>query len=394
MKLLWVIGLLASVTVLTRITAQDVDDDNEFADFEFDDEEVVVKKPQEQTQQQQAEKPSVDVIFDDDSDDGIVENEFDNDEFENFGGSDDGEEPLPKKAGEPKLTIVNKVPLHFRKWHSYWIELLFVSGLIVYFINYTIGKGKNISLCTQWFAAHRSFLEENFALVGDDGKKETESQPFGFIKESDSIYTLWCSGRTLVEGMLIELKLIKRQDLLSITMGLLKKTQDQVQIKVELSPGVMDSYVMAIASKKSAKMFKDLTDLKQYCINVTKADEKYNLPNGFTVLSEIPEATSAIIDSRIIAVLNKYSQIVDSIHISDQYSGAALQEDTSQQATKQEVKKMLIVTYNFSEKTDMDDLRQLMQLVIYLIEKLKRFKLSREVIKFIKLILYKFKLIN
>lgn len=387
MKLLWVIGLLAFVTVLTRITAQDIDEDNEFADFEFDDEEVVsqVKKPQQeqaqQNQQQPPEKPTTDSFNeDDDSDDGIVENEFDNDEFENFGGTDGDAEEYPKKAGEPKLTIVNKVPLHFRKWHSYWVELLFVSGLVVYFINYTIGKGKNVGICAQWFAAHKSFLEENFALVGDDGKKEGDGQPFGFIKESDSIYTLWCSGRTLVEGMLIELKLIKRQDLLSITMGLLKKTQDQVQIKVELSAGVMDSYVMALANKKAvSKMFKELTDLKQFCINVTKADEKYNLPSGFSVLSEIPEATSAIVDSRIIAVLNKYSQLVESIHISDQYSGPVLQEDASQQAVKGDVKRMLIVTYNFTEKTDMDDLRQLMQLVIYLIEKLKRFKLSREV---------------
>lgn len=232
----------------------------------------------------------------------------------------------------------------------------------------------------RWFAANKNFLEENFALVGDDGKKETDGQPFGFVKDSDSVYTLWCSGRTLVEGMLIELKLIKRQDLLSITMGLLKKTQDQVQIKVELSNGVMDSYVMAVASKKSVgKMFKELTDLKQFCINVTKPDGKYDLPQGFSVLSEIPEATSAMIDSRITTMLCKYNQIIDSIHISDQYSGPVLQEDASQQVAKTDAKKMIIVTYFFSEKTAMDDLRQLMQLVIYLIEKVKRFKLSREV---------------
>lgn len=386
MKLLWlIIGFLA---IVASISAFD-EEDNEFADFEFDDYEGKPLKAEEneqsqqQQQQQQADKPTDSYVDEeDDSDDGVVENEFDNDEFENFGGADN-EEQLPKKrSGEPKLTIMNKVPLHFRKWHSYWIELIFVSGLVVYFINYTLGKGKNVSICTQWFAAHRTFLEENFALVGDDGKKENDSQPFGFIKESDSIYTLWCSGRNLVEGMLIELKLIKRQDLLSITMGLVKKVQDQVQIKVELSSGVMDTFVMAICSKKSVgKMFKELSDLKQYCINVTKPDEKYNLPNGFSILSEINEATAAVMDSRIIAVLNKYSQLIDSIHISDQFSGPVLQDQDTQQTAKPETKKMLIVTYVFTDKTDMEDLRQLMQLVIYLIEKLKRFKLSREVSK-------------
>lgn len=381
MKLLWLIGLLA---IVASISAFQDEEDNEFADFEFDDDEVQVKPPkaEEQAQQQQPDKPIVSYADDeDDSDDGVVESEFDNDEFENFGGADDEELPK-KKAGEPKLTIMNKVPLHFRKWHSYWVELIFVTGLVIYFINYTLGKGKNVQICTQWFAAHRTFLEENFALVGDDGKKENESQPFGFIKESDSIYTLWCSGRNLVEGMLIELKLIKRQDLLSITMGLVKKVQDQVQIKVELSSGVMDTFVMAIASKKSVgKMFKELSDLKQYCINVTKPDEKYNLPNGFSILSEINEASAAVIDSRIIAVLNKYSQLIDSIHISDQFSGPVLQDQDTQQIAKPETKRMLIVTYVFTDKTDMEDLQQLMQLVIYLIDKLKRFKLSREVSK-------------
>lgn len=384
MKLLWfIIGLLA---VVASISAFQDEEDNEFADFEFDDEEVVQGKTQQKAEeneqaQQQPDKPVAYVVDDeDDSDEGIVESEFDNDEFENFNGADDADELPKKKAGEPKLTIMNKVPLHFRKWHSYWVELIFVTGLVVYFINYTLGKGKNVTICSQWLSAHRTFLEENFALVGDDGKKENESQPFGFIKESDSIYTLWCSGRNLVEGMLIELKLIKRQDLLSITMGMVKKVQDQVQIKVELSSGVMDTFVMAICNKKSvAKMFKELSDLKQYCINVTKPDEKYNLPNGFSILSEINEATAAVIDSRIIAVLNKYSQLIESIHISDQFSGPVLQDQDSQQMAKPDTKRMLIVTYNFSDKTDMEDLTQLMQLVTYLIDKLKRFKLSREV---------------
>lgn len=64
-------------------------------------------------------------------------------------------------------------------------------------------------------------------------------------------------------GMLVELKLIKRQDLLSLAMGILSsKVQDQVQIKVEISKDCMDTFVFALCSKKSAtKMFKDLPDL-------------------------------------------------------------------------------------------------------------------------------------
>ncbi|KAL7052194.1 hypothetical protein ACKWTF_004813 [Chironomus riparius] len=361
------------------------EEDNEFADFEFEEDQLEIKVEQRQNEPQKVEKVVVDENTEsfNDIDDGIVEDEFDQDEFEGFGGDVDMEENKnfnSKKQVEPKLNIVNKIPYNRVLWHNYWIELLFICGLVVYFINYTMGKNKNIKIANAWLLSHRSFLEDNFALVGDDTKKD-ESTP-GFIKESDSIYSLWCSGRTLVEGMLVELKLIKRQDLLSITMGHLlfgKKNADQVQIKVELSKDSMDTFVMAICSKKSAsRLFKELTDLKQFCVSVAKSEDKYNLPNGFSVLSEIAEATSAVIDSRLLAILSKYSNSIESIHISDQYSGLAIQDQDTQQAVKPEMKKMLIITYTFTDKTDMEELKPIMQLVIYLIEKLKRYKLSRE----------------
>lgn len=132
-----------------------------------------------------------------------------------------------------------------------------------------------------------------------------------------------------------------------------------------------------------------------------KADEKYNLPAGYTLLSEIAEASAAFIDARLIAMLHKYNNVIDSIHISDQYVGS--QPDQEGQPMKQpETKKMLVVSFFMNEKTDMEELRPLLQLVIYLIgkqthqtsskqfltfnfsfvsDKLKRFKLSREVIR-------------
>jgi hypothetical protein len=35
-------------------------------------------------------------------------------------------------------------------------------------------------------------------------------------------------------------------------------------------------------------------------------------------MSEIPEVTSAMLDSKMVAILNKYPELVDSIHFSDQ----------------------------------------------------------------------------
>lgn len=46
-----------------------------------------------------------------------------------------------------------------------------------------------------------------YHLTGDDGKQSIENG--GLQKESENVYTLWCSGRTNMEGMLVELKFIK-----------------------------------------------------------------------------------------------------------------------------------------------------------------------------------------
>lgn len=58
-----------------------------------------------------------------------------------------------------------------------------------------------------WYQTHRTLLEDNFSLVGDDMKMEVETA--GLVKESENMFLLWCSGRTCCEGMLVELKFLK-----------------------------------------------------------------------------------------------------------------------------------------------------------------------------------------
>lgn len=139
--------------------------------------------------------------------------------------------------------------------------MMMIAGILAYFGNYLLGSSQNGKLASLWLQTHRSILEENFAIIGDDTNKEREFTD-GLIKESDSIYTLWCSGRTCCEGMLIELKLIRRQDLLSFISDLMKKSQDKLHIKIELSPDVMDTFVFSVASKRTANKFvKEMYDV-------------------------------------------------------------------------------------------------------------------------------------
>uniref|UniRef100_A0A336M334 PAT complex subunit CCDC47 n=1 Tax=Culicoides sonorensis TaxID=179676 RepID=A0A336M334_CULSO len=400
MKILVIFLAICAITI-PRITCVEMEEDNDFADFEeFDDDEPVETGNSHQqsnsNRQQQStgggSKKQEDSFDDDDDDDGIVESEdselfegFDDEEFEGFNSETDTEteNEIPKsadsgkKGGEPKITAA-KVPIHFRThWDSYWIEMLMLVGLFAYFSNYIVGRSRNSKIANMWLSTHRSLLEENFVLVGDDGRKEGE--PFsGYVKESESLYTLWCSGRTCCEGMLVELKMIKRQDLVSLIAGLMRPVQDQVQIKVEISKDSMDTFVLCVASKKTAtKSFKEINDLSKFCTLVNKPEDKYNVPQGFSVLSEIPEATAAMLDSKLLAALNKFGHLIDFIHISDQYSGVIQQEDPGQ-LKQPEVERVLIANFNIPPKTDMETLKPMLILVFYIMERLKRFRMSRE----------------
>lgn len=66
-----------------------------------------------------------------------------------------------------KVQIQLQVPAHLQNsWESYYMEILMVTGLLAYIMNYIIGKNKNNRLAQAWFNTHRELLESNFALVG------------------------------------------------------------------------------------------------------------------------------------------------------------------------------------------------------------------------------------
>lgn len=308
------------------IKLNDFQVDSDFADFEYDIPDDDVPRPIDDKLSGDKNTKKNPVEQDDIQIDDEFENFSDKEEFEGFGGSDVGD-----GAPDPKIIKLKQISVPMHGMQSYWMEMVFLAGLVVYFANYIIGKSKNVSLANTWFNAHKAFLEENFALVGDsDGKKDLNTTQATMLQESDSVFTLWCSGRVCCEGMLVELRQIKRQDLLAVAMMMVgSKVKDQVIIEAEISKDCMDGFVFAVCSKKSAlKMSKECSDLvnslesfstkhldillslqKQYCISLPK--DKYNTPAGFSVFSEISEATNFILDSRVLAILNKFGDLFD-----------------------------------------------------------------------------------
>lgn len=156
MRLLWV--LLTCLLILVPYLAAEKDEFSEFEDFEEEFENVVVSSAQDS-----AEEVEVEVEDDDEAplEDLELEHLADEEEFEGW----DAKEPVNTKEA-PRLTIT-KVPMHLRtNWDSYFLEMLMLSGLAVYFLNFMLGRSKNQRLANAWFTAHKSMLEDNFSLVG------------------------------------------------------------------------------------------------------------------------------------------------------------------------------------------------------------------------------------
>lgn len=100
-----------------------------------------------------------------------------------------------------------------------------------------------------------------------------------------------------------------------------RPARDVLRVSVEMGREDMDSIVFALANRKTAtKMTKEYNDLINYCPD-KKPAEKFGLPSQFVIMSEVSEASSTILDPKTCAVINKFASFIDSIHITDQFTG-------------------------------------------------------------------------
>ena len=92
-----------------------------------------------------------------------------------------------------------------------------------------------------------------------------EPQSGVLVKESESVYTLWCTGRQYCEGMLVELRLLKRHDLVSVMSQMMRPKSELIKITVYMDEEDMDNFVFALLPRKHASKYqKELQDLVRY----------------------------------------------------------------------------------------------------------------------------------
>ncbi|CAK5060831.1 unnamed protein product [Meloidogyne enterolobii] len=381
-------------------------DDNEFAEFEIADEPHVsfanndVKEEGQKVDEVKEDVREAAKQTDPTEDFSFLADEDEFEQAEKDLEANQGEADTAGKQGDTikPLTFAD-VPSHFRSnWSSYQIESIALFVIIIYVINYLYGKTKNYSIALKWFSDNREKLEQQFALVGDDGTS-TEEMEGHLIRETEFSYTVWSTGRTGCKGMLTQIKvyktcrrhfgflgkslvwekkesgwvldgskclgigfqLRKRQDLLGILLNIIRPQPDRVVHKIDMDPNEMDSFVLIFGQRKSVlRAVKEMHDLSVY-VTEKKNFEKLQLLPSFCVYAEVAEIVPAIIDSTTVHFLKRCEKYIEYVHISDQYSGAKQQD---------------FILNSDNDDTSMDEL--LLNFTFYILERVKNYRLSKE----------------
>ncbi|ESR44930.1 hypothetical protein CICLE_v10000945mg [Citrus x clementina] len=241
-----------------------------------------------------------------------------------------------KTTGESKNVAVSK------KSSSYKIEIVCVTFLIMFVINYFTGKRENENLALAWaakFATKDSIFEKNFSLLGVG---EGDDSPL-LLKEGQNVFKFYASGRRYCSGLLATMELKSRHDLISRFYNMIVPCKDEISFEVYMNDEAMDHVVFAVAKKKWV------------------ADE-------LGVVSESKEVAGDLITDTVLEqvfgekAFEKHGKDFISMHFSDQHPGTH--------------RKMLLFKFALPDANNMADMTRLVALVPYYIDLIGRYKLS------------------
>ncbi|CAI9765308.1 unnamed protein product [Fraxinus pennsylvanica] len=267
---------------------------------------------------------------------------------------------LPKSE-EPEVVVP-------RKLTSYSVEIVCVSFLIMFTINYFTGKKENENLALAWaskFATKDSIFDKNFSLLGVG---ETEDSPL-LLKEGQNVFKFYASGRRFCSGVLGSMELKSRHDLISRLYNMVVPCKDEITFEVYMNDGAMDQVVFALARKKLAKiMQKEAGDLQRFAALVAPPSGRKWVAEELQVVSESKEVSGDLITDAVLdqvfsdKAFEKFGKGFISMHFSDKHMGLN--------------KKMLVFKFALPDANHMADMTRLVALVPYYIDLIGRYKLS------------------
>ncbi|XP_042385608.1 uncharacterized protein At5g49945-like [Zingiber officinale] len=294
---------------------------------------------------------------------------WDEDEFEGIPVSVPPPDLTAAPEGElpsPSVPSPSPPPPSIR---SYTTEIVCVSFLICFLINYFTGKRENETIALAWatkFATKDSIFEKNFSLLGTGDGKDSAL----LLKEGQDVFKFYASGRRYCQSLLATMEMRSRHDLISRAIDLVLSNKDVITFEVAMNEESMDHVVLAVARRKLAKnMHKEERDLQRY------ANPGMNPPSGrkwiadeLLVVTESKEVAGDLITDAVLdqvfgeKAFEKFGKWFISMHFSDQRPGSH--------------KKTLTFKFALPDANSMSDMTRLVALVPYYIDLIGRYKLS------------------
>ncbi|CAN6440208.1 unnamed protein product [Victoria cruziana] len=298
---------------------------------------------------------------------------WDEDEFEGIPVND---QPTEEEEHQPEQILKNQtvedspIALPRTRRTSYHVEVICVSFLIAFAVNYFTGKRENENIALAWaahFATKDSIFEKNFSLLGTGDGKDTPL----LLKEGQNVFKFYASGRRFCQSLLATMELQSRHDLISRLYNLVVSCKDQITFQVFMNDDSMDQVMFALAKKKMAKvMHKENKDLQRFSTLLPAPANRKWVPDDLTVISESREVASDLISDAVLdqvfgeKAFEKFGKGFISLHFSDQYPGSH--------------RKVLIFKFTLPPANKMADMTRLVLLVPYYIDLIGRYKLSSQ----------------
>ncbi|CAN7109684.1 uncharacterized protein At5g49945 [Brassica rapa] len=300
---------------------------------------------------------------------------WDEDEFEGLPENESPVTPSPRDQLTPDPSPASESPdldttPTKKKISSYTVEIVSVSILIAYLINYFTGKRENENLALSWatkFGLKDSIFEKNFSFLGVG---EGEDSPL-LLKEATNVFKFYASGRRFCHGVLATMELKSRHDLISRLYNCVVPCKDEISFEVYMNEEAMDHVVFAMARKKMAKMMhKELRDLQRFGGVVAAPGGRKWVAEELAVISESKEVAGDMITDVVLDQVfgdksfEKFGKYFISMHFSDQLPGKH--------------RKMLLFKFALPDAKHMDDMVRLVALIPYYIDLIGRYKLSSQ----------------
>lgn len=255
-----------------------------------------------------------------------------------------------------------------KKLSSYTVEIVCVSFLIIFTINYFTGKKENENLALAWaskFATKDSIFDKNFSLLGVG---ETDDSPL-LLQEAKNVFKFYASGRRFCSGLLATMELKSRHDLISRLYNMIVPCKDEITFEVYMNDDAMDQVVFALARKKLAKtMQKETRDLQRFATLISSPNGRKWVHEELQVVSESKEVAGDMINDVVLdqvfgdKAFEKFGKGFISMHFSDQHMGSN--------------KKMLVFKFALPDADKMAEMTRLVTLVPYYIDLIGRYRLS------------------